>query len=143
LTLALAGCGSSGNAPLPTTPTKETAAVSGFWAPSTAPVTAGRPAPSNADVAVAAERYVVDNLGGDPSASSWGHYIVGYTYSSGVLRVALQVDRSSPEGKQTGEQAARAIANFIRFGSPPPELAEVNWVEATDGAGTQIAQDRV
>lgn len=127
LLAALIGCGSTSEpAAGPTTTTAE-----------------AEPSATDERVAEVAEAYVTENLGGDPASSSWGRYVTGYTYRSGVLRVAVQVDGASPQGRQTREQAARAIANFISLGSPPAEMTAVDWVEATDGAGTHIAQNAV
>ena len=53
----------------------------------------------------------------------------------------LQVDRTLELGKAHGERAAIAVANYIKYGNPPPILADnVDWVEIVDGTGTHIAQ---
>jgi hypothetical protein len=112
-------------------------------------------APAEGDVATVARQYVLDNLMAKDfqsykcppldagTAHCWAPYVVDLTYSSGVLRVVFQVDRSTADGEAIGEAGARAVANFIRLGSPPSSLSVVNWVEATDGAGTHIAQESV
>lgn len=126
----------------PTPPTTSSSTPSDALAP-TAAASTPAPAPTSTlaaapDVATIAEQYVTDSLGGDPSSSSWGQYVTGYTYADGVLRVAMQTTDA-----ETGEQASSAIANFIRLGSPPPELSEIDWIEAVDGTGTHLAQTAV
>ncbi len=75
------------------------------------------------------------------TANCWVPYVTKFTYRSGVLRVFMQVDRRSPEGKELGESAAHAIMNFIKLGTPPSILInEVDWVETVDGTGVHIAQ---
>jgi hypothetical protein len=69
----------------------------------------------------------------------WAPYVAGFSFHSGILKMAVQVDRTSADGKAVADQAAKSVANFIRAGAPP-ELSGVNWVVATDGAGTDTAQ---
>lgn len=73
-------------------------------------------------------------------ALCWAQYITGFTFNAGVLRVALQVDRSEPFGKEVAEKTARAVRNFIKA-EHDPVFADVDWVVATDGTGVQIAQE--
>jgi hypothetical protein len=80
----------------------------------------------------------------DITGSTWARYVTDFTFTSGVLRAFLQVDRNSPDGKSAGTMAAKAIANFIRLGPGPPILTNnVNWVEAVDGTGVSISQSQV
>lgn len=104
---------------------------------------------NNTAVADAAERYVLENLMADsfPAGCStanegtprcWQASVTGFTYGSGVLRVMVQPDPAVKT--EVGENAARAVANFIRLGDPAPPVDEVQWVEAVDGTSTSLAQ---
>ena len=44
------------------------------------------------------------------------------------------VQAPEPDNQQVGDNAARAVANFIKLGSPPPALSGVQWVESTKGS---------
>lgn len=111
---------------------------------------------SDGQIATAARQYVLQSFGIPPgsdfidyecppadagTANCWVPYVTKFTYSSGVLRVFMQVDRRSLEGKELGENAAHAIMNFIKLGPGPSVVTNnVNWVEAVDGTGVHIAQ---
>jgi hypothetical protein len=137
-----------------------TSSWDGGWGTSAAPTSISLPpastsSPGGDGTAAAAKQYILDNLGATDFQSyscgtadvgtphCWAPYVSDITYSSGVLRVALQVNRASSDGKAMGANAARAVANFIRLGSPPASLSDVDWVEVTDGASTHIAQEAV
>lgn len=116
------------------------------------------PEQSDQQIAQAAEQYMKDSLGfsGDWHEYSarcladttldadrcWQPYVNGFTYNSGVLRVALQVDRSDPFNQALGENAAKHIARFIST-STDPWASEIDWVEVTDGTGTHIDQESI
>jgi hypothetical protein len=117
------------------------------WGPSSQPSTG---AADDSSVAAAAEKYVLQNLMADSFQSAtcgsadqgtphcWQPWVTGFTFSAGVLRVMVQAPE--PDNQQVGENAAHAVANFIKLGSPPTALSGVQWVESTDGVGTHIAQ---
>lgn len=106
----------------------------------------------DAQVAAAAEQIVRDNfmLGpGQPFSTyechstgtlCWAQYITGFSFHTGLLKVAVQVDRESPAGKEIGENTATAVRNFLRA-AHAPDLSGVDWVVATDGTGVDIAQE--
>lgn len=73
--------------------------------------------------------------------ASWQIYITNVTYRSGVLRVAMQIDRRND--KDLAETVAHAVVNAIRLGSSAELKREVHWVEVTDGTGVHIAQESV
>jgi hypothetical protein len=58
----------------------------------------------------------------------------------GNLHVQMQVDRKSD--KELGEQAAKALVNFVGF-SDDPVVSGVEWVIAEDGTETVIKQEKV
>jgi hypothetical protein len=121
-------------------------------AASLSPPTSAAPAANDADagVADAAQAYVLQNLmaqsfqtakcaaANQGTPQCWQPWVTGLTFQAGVLRVMVQAP--APDNQAVGENAARAVANFIKLGNPPPALARVNWVEATDGPGNHIAQ---
>lgn len=112
------------------------------------------PQTSNVEVAAAAEQVVRTNfmLGPDEpfymyecsseAALCWAQYITGFTFRSGVLRVALQVNRNDALGQEIAENTARGVRNFIQFGDTTG-LSAVDWVVATDGVGVDIAQQQM
>lgn len=77
----------------------------------------------------------------DPS--SWAGYVNGFDANRDRMHVRLQVDRDSAEGKEMGEQAAKAIASLIRSGNEDPRVEGVDWAVVDDGAGVVIAQESV
>lgn len=138
-----------------TSSTKSTAASSTkATAASSAPFTTAQA--SDQQIATAAQQYIIQALGMPPNSNfinydcpaadagtsyCWTPYVTHFTYRSGVLRVFMQVDRHSTEGKEIGDSAAHAVMNFIKLGSPPSIVrANVDWVEAVDGTGVHIAQ---
>ncbi|QFG10051.1 hypothetical protein SEA_IDENTITYCRISIS_31 [Mycobacterium phage IdentityCrisis] len=133
-TLILAACGGGQS-----TDTAGTAAVDPVATSEASAATSS----TDAEVAAAAQQFVTDNLGGDPSASSWGRYVTGYTFNAGVLRVSLQLGDSSPERQEVGDQAARSVASLIRLGGTPVLKDNVDWVEAMDAAGVHISQEQI
>lgn len=74
----------------------------------------------------------------DPSI--WYGYVTGAYVEYGNLHVQLQVDRNAD--KALGEQAAKALSNFVMF-SDDPVVDGVNWAIAEDGAGVIIKQEKV
>lgn len=73
-------------------------------------------------------------------ALCWVQYITGFQFSTGLLKVTVQVDRSDPLGKEIGKNTAKGVRNFIQA-DRNPIFAPVNWVVAVDGTGTDIAQE--
>ena len=162
--VAMCGDNTSGdNTPVPTTSSSQAPAVaptSQPAAPTTSVVqtTAAPSKPSDAEIARAADVFVMEQLGLPPDGSPamvecvdrilhpeycWYQSIngFGWDFHAGVLQVTLQVDRESELGKAQGERAAIAVANFIKYGPGPPILTDnVDWVEVVDGTGTHIAR---
>ncbi len=122
------------------------------------PPSRGAPATpaSDAQIANAARQYILESVGLPPNgkfinydcpaadagtADCWPPFVTDFTYRSGVLRVFVQVDRKSVEGKDIGDHAAHAIMNLMKLGSPPQIVRNnVTWVETVDGTGVHIAQ---
>lgn len=74
----------------------------------------------------------------DPSV--WYGYVSGAHVEGSRLHAQLQVDRVAD--KALGEQAAKALANFVMF-SDDPLVAGVDWAIAENGVGEHIAQETV
>ena len=131
----LAACG-----PSTTAPAHESASSSASSTPSA----------GGAEVPTAAERVLRSDfqLGPDEPFAMyqchstgelcWLQYINGFTFDSGQLGVALQVDRASADGKKTAERAAIAIRNLLGA-DHDPALKQVQGVVITDGTGVEIA----
>ena len=138
---ALTACGSSTKTAAPTTMSSAATSAS-----------ATESAASDAAVATAAENVIRDNFQiapGQPfqmyechstGALCWVRYITGFQFSTGLLKVTVQVDRSDPMGKEIGKNTAKGVRNFIRADGNPI-FSAVNWVVAVDGTGTDIAQE--
>lgn len=69
----------------------------------------------------------------------WYGYVNGAYLDGGRLHVQLQIDRSE---KQIGQQAAKALSNFVMF-SNDPLVENVDWAIAENGVGEFIAQEKV
>jgi hypothetical protein len=119
---------------------------------STSSATVSESAASDAAVATAAENVMRDNFQIPPGqpfqmyecqstgALCWVQYITGFKFSTGLLKVTVQVDRSDPLGEEIGKNTAKGVRNFIRADGNPI-FGAVNWVVAVDGTGTDIAQE--
>lgn len=70
----------------------------------------------------------------------WYGYVSGAYVDGSNLHVQLQVDRKMD--KDLGEQAAKALANFVMF-SDDHVVDGVNWAIAEDGTGVVIEQESV
>ena len=70
----------------------------------------------------------------------WYGYVSGAQVDGSMLHVQLQVDRKMD--KDLGEQAAKALANFVMF-SDDPVVDGVGWAIAEDGTGVVIEQESV
>lgn len=72
----------------------------------------------------------------DPSL--WGGYLVGVRVEGSDAYFMLQVDRSTPEGKDLGQRAAQALSTLLTQ-ETVDELG-ISWVIVEDGAGVVIDQ---
>ena len=72
----------------------------------------------------------------DPSL--WGGYLVGVRVEGSDAYFTLQVDRSTPEGKDLGQRAAQALSTLLTQ-ETVDELG-ISWVIVEDGAGVVIDQ---
>lgn len=116
--LLVAGCASPTDAPTAST----TTTTSWSYVP---------PAPT-VDATATQARQQIEEL-----QASWLPYVSDVTFSAGVLRVAVQVDRNTDQ--ELAGDIAKAIATNMRI----QPIDGINWVEVTDGAGTSITQEAV
>lgn len=68
----------------------------------------------------------------------WGGYINGVRVESTRAHITLQVDRSSPDGRDMGERAAQALSTLLS----KDDVEGIDWIIVEDGAGTVIDQKR-
>lgn len=68
----------------------------------------------------------------------WGGYIADVRYQTGNIYVTLQVDGSTPDGKDLGQRAAKAISTLMT--QETVDAVDYSWVIVEDGGGTVIDQ---
>lgn len=132
----VSGCGAT---------TDQRASGSSSAAPTSAPASAA----TDTEVAAAAEAVIRQNFALKPDEPfamyqcrsegemCWLQYITGFAYDAGVLRVTVQVDRSSAMGMKIGERAALSVRNFLQA-DRNPLLKQVKLVMSVDGTGAEI-----
>lgn len=72
----------------------------------------------------------------DPSL--WGGYIADIRYQTGNIYVTLQVNGSTPDGKDLGQRAAQALSTLMT--QETVDAVDYSWVIVEDGSGTVIDQ---
>lgn len=112
----------------------------------TATTSEDKPAPAPDEGKQDAMPWLESQFGMTPSEAivadptSWYGYVSDAYTDKGNLHVLLQVDRKAD--KELGEQAAKALANFVSF-SDDPVVSDVDWAIAENGVGEIIAQESV